>query len=63
MKNKRHDEIIRILAENRMVKAYDLAEQFQVSMETVRRDLESLEKEGYLTRVHGGAVVKTMRGL
>ncbi len=63
MKNRRQDEIIRILTENRMVKAYELAEQFQVSMETVRRDLESLEKEGYLTRVHGGAVVKTMRGL
>lgn len=63
MKNRRKDEIIRILAENRMVKAYELSEHFHVSMETVRRDLETLEKEGYLTRVHGGAVVKTMQGL
>lgn len=34
----------------------DLAEQFEVTSETVRRDLASLERAGRLQRVHGGAV-------
>jgi len=33
-------------------------EQFEVSFETIRRDLEHLENEGYLRRVHGGAIPK-----
>jgi DeoR/GlpR family transcriptional regulator of sugar metabolism len=35
----------------------ELASQFGVSEMTVRRDLQALEREGKLTRVHGGAVV------
>ena len=38
------------------VNAADLARQLDVSMETVRRDLDVMEKEGLLRRVHGGAV-------
>lgn len=38
------------------VNAADLARLFDVSMETIRRDLDLLEKEGFLRRVHGGAV-------
>lgn len=34
----------------------DLVKKFHVSSETVRKDLDSLEKEGRLVRVHGGAV-------
>ena len=37
----------------------DLASVFGVSEMTVRRDLDSLESEGKLTRVHGGAVSVT----
>lgn len=33
----------------------DLSQEFQVSEETIRRDLKELEKEGRLTRVYGGA--------
>ncbi|KQR98772.1 D-beta-D-heptose 1-phosphate adenosyltransferase [Williamsia sp. Leaf354] len=33
-----------------------LAEEFDVTSETVRRDLASLERAGFLRRVHGGAV-------
>jgi DeoR family glycerol-3-phosphate regulon repressor len=33
-----------------------MAERYSVSMETIRRDLASLEKTGLLTRVHGGAI-------
>ncbi|MGD8190723.1 DeoR/GlpR family DNA-binding transcription regulator [Brevibacillus ginsengisoli] len=38
------------------VNASELARLFDVSMETIRRDLDLLEKEGFLKRVHGGAV-------
>jgi len=38
------------------VNAAELARLLDVSMETIRRDLDVLEKEGYLKRVHGGAV-------
>lgn len=38
------------------VNAAELARLLDVSMETIRRDLDVLEKEGLLKRVHGGAV-------
>ncbi|WP_068617618.1 DeoR/GlpR family DNA-binding transcription regulator [Paenibacillus tuaregi] len=38
-----------------------LAEQFCVSMETIRRDLQVLERQGYLRRVYGGAVKSSFR--
>ncbi|WP_210506820.1 DeoR/GlpR family DNA-binding transcription regulator [Naasia sp. SYSU D00057] len=34
----------------------DLAERFDVTTETIRRDLDLLERAGLLRRVHGGAV-------
>lgn len=34
----------------------ELSKLFSVTEETIRRDLERLEKEGYLRRTHGGAV-------
>jgi DeoR family transcriptional regulator of aga operon/DeoR family galactitol utilization operon repressor len=34
----------------------DLAERFGISVSTVRRDLDHLSKEGFLSRTHGGAV-------
>jgi DeoR/GlpR family transcriptional regulator of sugar metabolism len=39
------------------VKNSELMERFGISIETVRRDLEYLENQGYLRRVYGGAVV------
>lgn len=34
----------------------DLAEHFAVSIDTIRRDLDQLDREGVLVRTHGGAV-------
>ncbi|MFF5625651.1 DeoR/GlpR family DNA-binding transcription regulator [Microbacterium sp. LWH10-1.2] len=34
----------------------DLAEHFDVSIDTIRRDLDQLDREGVLIRTHGGAV-------
>ena len=39
------------------VRVTELAEEFQVTEETIRRDLEKLESEGYVTRTYGGAVL------
>ncbi|USB31612.1 DeoR/GlpR family DNA-binding transcription regulator [Paenibacillus sp. YPG26] len=39
-----------------------LSRQFGVSAETIRRDLQVLEKEGHLRRVYGGAVKSSFRG-
>lgn len=44
------------LAEAGRVAVIDLARTFDVSSETVRRDLDQLEARGVLRRVHGGAV-------
>ncbi len=35
-----------------------LSAEFQVSEETIRRDLEALEKDGIATRIYGGAVLR-----
>lgn len=53
----RRERIIELIQEDRMVKVSDLMKMFDVSIETIRRDLEFLEKEGLLTRVYGGAVL------
>lgn len=48
--------ILQLLDENGQVKVADLAEQFDVSTETIRRYLEELELENKLKKVYGGAV-------
>jgi DeoR/GlpR family transcriptional regulator of sugar metabolism len=63
MKIQRKDAILKMLAENRMMKAVDMAETFQVSMETIRRDLSELEELKLIRRVHGGAVLYTEYGI
>lgn len=47
-----------IAAEGRVV-VIDLARRFGVTTETVRRDLDQLERTGAIRRVHGGAVART----
>ena len=54
--NRRHEIIMNILRAEGAVTVSHLVEAFDVSLETVRRDLLLLEKEGVLRRVHGGAV-------
>ena len=57
MLQKRRSEIIEKIKTQRMVKVADLVNEYQVSIETIRRDLEYLESAGYLRRVYGGAVI------
>jgi DeoR/GlpR family transcriptional regulator of sugar metabolism len=52
----RYKKILELLNKTNSVKTSTLIKLFNVSVETVRRDLEYLEGEGLLTRVYGGAV-------
>ncbi|WP_314425972.1 DeoR/GlpR family DNA-binding transcription regulator [uncultured Microbacterium sp.] len=54
----RQQGIERILADEGRVSVVDLAHRFDVTTETIRRDLAALEETGSLVRVHGGAVAK-----
>ena len=56
LQQQRHDIILSILAENGTVHTADLVKRMDVSSETIRKDLDYLEKAGQLTRVHGGAM-------
>jgi len=52
----RQSLILEMLEEEGQVAVNNLAKQFSISKETIRRDLRSMEKSGILTRTHGGAV-------
>ncbi|PWI31929.1 DeoR family transcriptional regulator [Vibrio albus] len=54
--NPRHIEILRLVNDAKRVQVADLAELTGVSEVTIRQDLNALEKEGSLKRVHGAAV-------
>lgn len=61
---KRQNDIKTILSERKQVDVSTLANLLDVTEVTIRKDLEKLEEEGYLTRTHGGAIVNddTMSG-
>ena len=46
-----------ILLDKKHINVSDLSTMLNVSEVTVRRDLEKLEKENFLTRTHGGAII------
>lgn len=52
----RHQAILDLAQRKGRVDVRDLAEQLQVTPETIRRDLTSLERRGLVRRAHGGAV-------
>lgn len=54
--NERHQKIQKMILNSGAVTVSDLIQQFGVSIETVRRDLLAMERQGILRRVHGGAV-------
>lgn len=53
----RRNLILERLQEEKSVVVAELSQQFAVSEETIRRDLEKLEKDGYATKSYGGAVI------
>lgn len=56
LSKERQNKIEKMILEKGAVAVSDLVGIFGVSIETVRRDLLSMENKGLLTRVHGGAV-------
>ena len=54
--NERRVKIAEMLERRSSVTVAELTDAFQVSLETIRRDLEYLERQGALKRVHGGAI-------
>lgn len=54
-KSERRQQILLELKLRPHVRISDLAERFQVSTETVRRDFDALADDGLISRAHGGA--------
>lgn len=52
----RREHILDGISKHNRVSVVDIATKFDVSGETIRRDLKDLEKEGLLRRVRGGAI-------
>jgi DeoR/GlpR family transcriptional regulator of sugar metabolism len=52
----RQQQIYRLVEEHGRALVTDLAERFDVSEQTVRKDLLVLEREGRVVRTHGGAI-------
>lgn len=53
----RKNQILSILQDEKKVVVTELSKRFDVSEETIRRDLDKLEKEGYVVKAYGGAVL------
>ncbi len=54
--NERYEYILKKMDKHNSVVVSELMSELNISIETVRRDLFSLEKEGKLKRIHGGAI-------
>jgi DeoR/GlpR family transcriptional regulator of sugar metabolism len=55
----RQQKIIELINERKSMRVTELSQFFAVTEETIRRDLEKLEKEKRLSRSHGGAISVT----
>lgn len=58
--NHRRDKIFELIKEDGSAKVVDLARIFKVTEPTIRQDLEKLEKDGLVTKEHGGAYLKNV---
>ncbi|WP_337596141.1 DeoR/GlpR family DNA-binding transcription regulator [Ruthenibacterium lactatiformans] len=54
----RQNVIRTMLLENKEVSVADLSKYFNVSFETIRRDLKVLENDGFAEKTYGGAVLR-----
>ncbi len=52
----RRENIVAMIHELGRVKVSELSEKYKISEVSIRKDLEALEAQGHLKRVHGGAV-------
>lgn len=61
MYNERQREMVKYLSEVKFARVEQLSELYQVSIETIRRDLISLEQNSSIKKVRGGAVYSNLR--
>jgi len=54
----RRSEIMSLLEQNQSVLVAELSRLYAVTEETIRRDLEKLERDGFAEKTYGGAVLK-----
>jgi DeoR family fructose operon transcriptional repressor len=59
----RLEAVLQLLKENTTASICDIAEQFQVSQMTIRRDLQKLAESGQVIRIPGGARIERWRGM
>jgi DeoR/GlpR family transcriptional regulator of sugar metabolism len=59
----RRNQILEKLQSEKRVVVSELSQFYQVSEETIRRDLDKLEKEGFATKSYGGAVINENIGI
>lgn len=53
----RQHKIIELIQKEKTVKVVDLSRQFDVTEETIRRDLDKLAKQGIVQKTYGGALL------
>lgn len=59
----RRQTILGLIQENGSARTADLARLFQVSDQTIRRDLEELQEKGLISKHHGGGVLLSYQAL
>lgn len=59
----RQQSILALVEQGNVVAVGEIAERFGVHTETIRRDIRTLEREGLLRRVHGGAIATRPAGV
>ena len=57
LSNERHRQIISYLEKKNTVTVQELTDILYASSSTIRRDLSELEAQGFVKRIHGGAVL------
>ena len=57
---KRYEVVLNLLNEKNSVTVTEIKELLGISESTIRRDLNALDANGQLTKVHGGAILKTV---
>ncbi|EGT3615966.1 DeoR/GlpR transcriptional regulator [Clostridium perfringens] len=58
--SERQNKFLELLSQKDVVTIIEFSKEFQVSIETVRRDLSILEKAGKIQKVYGGAKLKDL---
>jgi DeoR family transcriptional regulator, fructose operon transcriptional repressor len=56
---RRHADLLALLQVRGQMSVIEMSNHFQVSEDTIRRDLDTLAEKGALTRTHGGAIAAT----